>query len=445
MPHLQSSLQRKGVLFMGQCSTITKKSNGVTDFYEIEIQQPALKKRKTITGDTADYTRQKALVELAKWDTQCAVRDFADRAWARRQQKATTMNEHMIVAAEKTRDTRKHIKKLNNLLADALTSPSLDIWNQYHIGNLYPPPKPIKPITPEKPKGPQIPNEPKIDTYIKEVKAGFFTMLIPSKRRALENTRALKYEHDLTLWKKLRQVRINKANDAIRAYNLQLTNSEANYLKEVEQWDLRRHAYLAQKERGNAQMNDHQERYFAHDPVAIEEYCSLILTASDYPDYFPQSACFKYIPESKLLIIDYHLCPPHLLPNTSEIRYAPAQHELIEMKMSIQLRNDLFDHICYQTTIRSIFEIFQHDQIDAVRSIIFNGYVTGQGPHEPVSAQRCILSIHANEEAFMKLDLQDISPKIAYKKMGGNIDGNLYNLHPITGKNELDIQPPVNT
>jgi restriction system protein len=55
------------------------------------------------------------------------------------------------------------------------------------------------------------------------------------------------------------------------------------------------------------------------------QYFDLVLGNSVYPDDFPQHYRLAYVPESKQLVVEYHLPPLDVVPRVREYRYVKAK------------------------------------------------------------------------------------------------------------------------
>ena len=100
-----------------------------------------------------------------------------------------------------------------------------------------------------------------------------------------------------------------------------------------------------------------------------------MLSRSEYPDGFPRSFCFDYLPESKVLILEYHLPDISCLPTLKELKYIATREQFQEVRVSDAWLNRTYDDVLYQITLRTIYELFQSDSVDALTAVVFNGWV----------------------------------------------------------------------
>ena len=60
----------------------------------------------------------------------------------------------------------------------------------------------------------------------------------------------------------------------------------------------------------------------------------------------------------------------------------------------------------YQIALRTVHEPFESDQIGALDSVVFNGYVTSVDRRTGLTSTACILSLQTIREEFLKMDLR---------------------------------------
>src|SRR3989304_1476104 len=130
-----------------------------------------------------------------------------------------------------------------------------------------------------------------------------------------------------------------------------------------------------QKQENNEIIEKRKEQYFQKQSDAVLDYCELVLSNSKYPDNFPQEYDLDYNPETKILIVDYSLPSPDVLPKIKEVKYAQSKNQFVETYLSEPFLNKLYDSLIYQITLRTIHELYEADVVNAIDSVVFNGWV----------------------------------------------------------------------
>jgi restriction system protein len=201
--------------------------------------------------------------------------------------------------------------------------------------------------------------------------------------------------------------------------------------RSLERWQAEKTTYEKEQAQKNAQIILKKSAYLQGDNQAIEEYCDMVLSNSQYPDDFPQEWNLEYQQEAKTLVLDYFLPSPEDLPNLKEVRYVASKDEFNEIEIQESVLNKMYDSLLYQIALRTIHEIFESDQLEFIAATIFNGWVRSidKGTGKPVTA--CILSIQAPKADFLNIDLKHVDPKTCFKTLRGIGSSKLYGLTPI--------------
>ncbi len=177
--------------------------------------------------------------------------------------------------------------------------------------------------------------------------------------------------------------------------------------------------------------NTIHKQYFDKQPNAIIPFYEIILSDSEYPHYFPQEFNLDYNPETKILIVDYSLPSVENIPKLKEVKYVKSRDELVEIFLSESEVNKLYDRLIYQITLRTIHEIYESDVINAIDSVVFNGYVESINKATGQTVTACIVSIQANRQEFMSINLVNVDPKACFKNLKGVGSSKLHSLTPI--------------
>ena len=181
----------------------------------------------------------------------------------------------------------------------------------------------------------------------------------------------------------------------------------------------------------NKKINLHKEKYFNNEPDAIESYCGSVLSNSEYIDSFSVEFNIDYNPKNKMILVDYQLPSLESIPTLKEVKYIKSRDEFTEKHISKTVLSRLYDNILYQITLRTIHELFEADQIKAIQSVIFNGYVDSIDLATGQEINSCILSVQTDNIEFEHINLAKIYPKACFTKLKGVGSSKLHSLTPI--------------
>jgi restriction system protein len=87
--------------------------------------------------------------------------------------------------------------------------------------------------------------------------------------------------------------------------------------------------------------------------------------------------------------------------------------------------------LLYDITLRSNHELFEADIINAIDSIVFNGWVKSINKATGKTEEACILSLQTIKEEFLEINLEQVDPKACFKNLKGIGSSALYSLTPI--------------
>lgn len=406
---------------MGKIQT-TRTAKGLKK-YHVEVRHKGLGKYQLIRGDDPHIVKQKAQSQMIQWDSKWAAeQEKKQKAASLQKQKQQAANQIKAAKKEKeakaaliamkkehaatqTADAQAEVTALKNILAHTQQVDAKIKWELLKDRSDYPVPPP---------KQPEIPREPQKDDGEYRVEYGFWDQFSSSKRSEKEQTAVLAFQAAHTRWEKEKQALMDQHATQFAAW------------KEDEK------AFVASRDVTNAAIEEQKRDYFLRkDSQAIVDYCDLVLSNSQYPNYFPQSYELDYNLESKILVVDYQLPSLESIPTLLEVRYVQSRDEYTEKHISQTQLNQLYDNLLYEIALRTIHELFEADQIDVLTIVVFNGYVNSVDPATGQESNSCILSLQAGKAEFQQINLARIDPKICFKNLKGIGSSKLYSLTPI--------------
>ena len=89
---------------------------------------------------------------------------------------------------------------------------------------------------------------------------------------------------------------------------------------------------------------------------------------------------------------------------------------------------------------RSIHELFEADAVDALDSIVLNGWVRSIDRGTGHEVNTCILSVQTTKEEFSTINLSHVDPKTCFKNLKGVSASKLHGLAPIAPIVRIDTE-----
>jgi restriction system protein len=375
--------------------------------YQIEVRHPGLNKYRLIRGNEKYVVEQQAASQLAIWN----------ETWAKKvekEQKIQNIQQKTEMAIAVSNQAKENLSVLENILKHTLSINDAIDWNLLKDASFF---KKTRPSQPNLEKIPLPPNE--TDSKY-QIKTGLLDSIFASRVIQKTEESNKNFKMDYSAWE----------NEKARIIQ---NNAEKNreYEKELRKWESEEQEFLKDQKEKNSEIDRRKEEYLSKNPDAIIEYCSLVLSNSQYPDYFPQEFDLDYNSQTKILIVDYSLPPLENIPRLKEVKYNKTKDELVETPFSDAVIKKLYDQIIYQISLRTIHELFEADVINAISSIVFNGWVRSVDKATGQEVNACIVSLQSNREEFLLINLANIDPKACFKKLKGIGSASLSGLTPI--------------
>jgi len=167
------------------------------------------------------------------------------------------------------------------------------------------------------------------------------------------------------------------------------------------------------------QANDLRSGYEGRNKEMIESYFKFILDQSFYPFEFGGNTKIEYLPEPKVLLVEYDLPNLNQVPNIKDFRYLKTQNVYKKIELSERELQSLYNDVIYKITIRSISELFQFDENEIVDVINFNGRVSSINKATGISENNCILSVQIKRKDFEQINIENIDAKACFKHFSG--------------------------
>jgi len=389
---------------------------------EIVITHEHLNVVRVIRDASHAVAAKKALAQVQSWDAK----------WSNKCEVATAE----VTAVERSKEAQATLHMLQSILHDSLQTDHSIEWSE--LEQPFPESGPTFHPEPEKPPKPEDPGpEPNIrDPKYRIRDVSFLDAFIPSRWRKLKEKARQRFEQDHSKWE--------EAVEALERDPLLLEEWEKELRRIREEnerlqvaWESRREAYEAKEK---ARVDSFKKAVASGERAAVEEFFSIVLERSDYPDYFPHEFTVAFNPATKILVCDYQLPPPGVLPTLKEVVYVKSRKTLSEKQLSKKEREALYDSVVYQICLRTIHELFSADQFRLLELVTFNGWVKDVDRGTGKDINPCILSLQASREAFEDIDLSRVEPKACFKTLKGVGSTKLHALAPVAPLLQLDTE-----
>lgn len=161
---------------------------------------------------------------------------------------------------------------------------------------------------------------------------------------------------------------------------------------------------------------------------AVQEYVSIVLSNSVYPDEFPVSHEFEFDPQSAELRLVVAVPPPDALPKTKNYKYSKSSDEIVTTELSQKECRDRYTDAAHQVALRSFHEVFEADRRGLIQTISLEVGTRASDPATGLPAFIPFVIAAASRETFMRFDLSAVVPSMTLGKLGASISKNPYAL-----------------
>lgn len=382
--------------------------------YEIEIRHDGLHKYRHIRGTDRQVVEQKARAQLEAWDEMWEKKLEVEKVRSDRERTAKAKEERKALAIARTNDAEKALSDIENTLLVVVSKDCKIDWEILKDFSKFNEVKPIEP------KMEEIPEAPLETDYKFQPKFNILDAIFKSLRKK-------KIDKFIALFKQAHNEWININNTIINNY----AKIKSDYVKVLNKWESEKNTFYDIQKIRNEAIDKQKSSYINKDKDAIIDYCDRVLSNSSYPDSFAQEYEIDYMPDTKILIVDYLLPYIDNIPKLKEVKYIQNRNEFKEIYLSDSALGKLYDTLLYNITLRSFYELFNADVNNVLDSIVYNGFVRAVDKSVGKEVTNCILSMIANKNEFMIINLGGVDPKACFKKLKGVSASKLYGLSAI--------------
>jgi restriction system protein len=392
--------------------------------YSVQVWHDGLKKHRLIRGESRSVVEFKATLQAEEWQSRWAI--VSSRTFGKLQHE-----QRKALASEQTSEAQEELEGLSGLLAATLNINDAIDWENLKDKTAFSEERPAPPAPRTQPTQHQSPTKPATTDgkYIPSL--SIFDRLIPSRKKRMQDAARAQFESDLLAWQeKVEAIQKNYAA-ATDLHEKSINNALKKHEISVADWTARHDAFMAQQALQHSSIDAARKAYEAGEAEAIIKYCDLVLSSSQYPDYFPKDYDLDYNETGKTLIVDYKLPSPDDLPRLKGVKYVATREEFEDQFITESQAAKLYDDVLYQVVLRTIHELFEADTISALDGVVFNGIVTAVDRTTGKPVTSCVLSLRAGKIEFLDINLAQVDPKACFKSLKGVGSSKLHGLSPV--------------
>ena len=161
---------------------------------------------------------------------------------------------------------------------------------------------------------------------------------------------------------------------------------------------------------------------------AVQEYVSIVLSNSIYPEHFQVTHEFEFDPAAAELQLRALVPGPGAIPTIKAYKYTKASDEITSTALSQKECRDRYASAIHQVALRSFHEVFESDRRGLIRTISLE---VGSNTIDPATGQPTYVPFviaAAGREAFLRFDLSAVVPALTLGRLGAAVSKNPYEL-----------------
>jgi restriction system protein len=163
---------------------------------------------------------------------------------------------------------------------------------------------------------------------------------------------------------------------------------------------------------------------------AVQEYVSIVLSNSVYPDHFPVEHEFVFDPSTAELRLRVLVPPPSALPEIKSYKYTKSSDEVLTAPLSQKERKDRYSRAIQHVALRSLHEVFEADRRGIIKTISLQVGTETTIPATGRVTYVPFIAVAAERDAFLGFDLSAVVPAATLEHLGAAISKNPYAILP---------------
>lgn len=164
------------------------------------------------------------------------------------------------------------------------------------------------------------------------------------------------------------------------------------------------------------------------DVDAVQEYVSIVLSNSVYPEDFEVDHEFSFDPTTAELRLRTLVPGPDKVPNVKAYRYVKASDEITTTALSQKACRDRYTGAIQQVALRSLHEIFEADRRGLIKTISLEVGTETIDPATGNSTYVPFVAVGAERQTFLDFDLSAVVPAATLDHLGASVSKNPYAL-----------------
>ena len=163
-------------------------------------------------------------------------------------------------------------------------------------------------------------------------------------------------------------------------------------------------------------------------PDAVQEYVSIVLSNSVYPEHFPVTHEFEFEPASAELKLNALVPPPGKIPEIKAYKYTKSADEITSTVLGQKACRDRYSSAVNQVALRLLHEVFESDRRGLIRTISLKVGTETIDPGTGNPTYIPFVVVGAERDSFLTFNLAAVIPAQTLDRLGAAVSKNPYGL-----------------
>lgn len=163
-------------------------------------------------------------------------------------------------------------------------------------------------------------------------------------------------------------------------------------------------------------------------PEAVQEYISIVLSNSVYPEDFEIIHEFEFEPSTAELRLQAFVPSPDKIPEIKAYKYTKSTDEITVTPLAQKFCRDRYASAVHQVALRSLHEVFESDRRGLIRTISLE---VGTQAVDPATGQPSYIPFvvaGSERDSFLTFNLSAVIPAQTLERLGAAVSKNPYGL-----------------
>jgi restriction system protein len=164
--------------------------------------------------------------------------------------------------------------------------------------------------------------------------------------------------------------------------------------------------------------------------AAIQEYVTIVLSSSVYPDAFPVDYDHDFDLTTRELRLTVTVPPPSAVPSVKEYRYVKTKDEITSTALPAKAQKDRYTGAAAQVAVRTLHEVFEADRGGKVQSIALDVGTSALSPATGLPETVPLVIVAADRGTFSRFNLSNVVPLSTLEHLGAAVSKSPFDLMP---------------